>query len=55
MDSDNETNLEGVIVILDFVGESEELSIVKEIDRTIWKSSQSGRRKQVSEEEIFKP
>ena len=55
MDSDNETNLEGVSVILDFVGESEELSIVKEIDRTIWKSSQSGRRKQVSEEEIFKP
>lgn len=46
MDSDNETNLEGVSVILDFVGESEELSIVKEIDRTIWKSSQSGRRKQ---------
>ena len=55
MDSDNETKLEGVSVILDFLGESEELSIVKEIDRTIWKSSQSGRRKQVSEEEVFKP
>ena len=55
VDSENETNLEGVSVILDFVSESEELSIVKEIDRTVWKSSQSGRRKQVREEEIFNP
>ena len=39
--------LEGVIVIDDFVSELEEQSIVTEIDRTIWKPSQSGRQKQV--------
>ena len=40
--------LEGVTVIQDFVSELEEQTIVKEIDRTIWKPSQSGRRKQVT-------
>lgn len=39
--------LEGVSVILDFVTDIEEQTIVAEIDRTIWKPSQSGRRKQV--------
>jgi len=38
--------LEGVSVIQGFVDEVEEQSIVTEIDRTIWKPSQSGRRKQ---------
>ena len=40
--------LEGVTVVKDFVSELEEQMIVKEIDRTIWKPSQSGRRKQVT-------
>lgn len=39
--------LEGVSVILGFVTDIEEQTIVAEIDRTIWKPSQSGRRKQV--------
>lgn len=39
--------LEGVTVIPDFVNETEEQTIVTEIDKTIWKPSQSGRRKQV--------
>lgn len=38
--------LEGVSVILGFVTDIEEQTIVAEIDRTIWKPSQSGRRKQ---------
>ena len=41
--------LEGVSVIQGFVDEVEEQSIVTEIDRTIWKPSQSGRRKQVKQ------
>lgn len=41
--------LEGVIVVQDFLSELEEQNIVTEIDRTIWKSSQSGRRKQVKD------
>ena len=40
--------LEGVTVIPDFVNEDEERTIVSEIDKTIWKASQSGRRKQVN-------
>lgn len=40
--------LDGVTVIRDFVSELEEQAIVTEIDRTVWKPSQSGRRKQVS-------
>lgn len=41
--------LEGVIVVQDFLSELEEQNIVTEIDRTIWKPSQSGRRKQVKD------
>jgi len=40
--------LKGVSVIPDFVNEDEERTIVTEIDKTIWKASQSGRRKQVN-------
>jgi len=38
---------DGLDVIPDFITESEENDIVNEIDKTVWKSSQSGRRKQV--------
>lgn len=41
--------LEGITVISDFVNEAEEQSIVTEIDKSIWKPSQSGRRKQVNQ------
>ena len=44
---DGRVRLEGVSVILGFVTDIEEQTIVAEIDRTIWKPSQSGRRKQV--------
>ncbi|XP_068678075.1 alpha-ketoglutarate-dependent dioxygenase alkB homolog 4-like [Montipora foliosa] len=46
VDAENGTTLHGVDVIRDFVSEFEERSIVREIDETIWKPSQSGRRKQ---------
>lgn len=37
----------GITVIQDFISEEEERLIVREIDQTCWKASQSGRRKQV--------
>lgn len=47
-DIDNEKiKLEGITVIQDFVNEIEEKTIVADIDKTVWKPSQSGRRKQV--------
>ena len=45
-------SLEGVIVVEDFVNELEEQIIVTEIDRTVWKPSQSGRRKQVKDAKV---
>ena len=38
---------DGVFIIPNFVNEQEELELVKEINRTPWILSQSGRRKQV--------
>lgn len=38
----------GLDVFLEFITETEENEIVNEIDKTLWKPSQSGRRKQVS-------
>jgi len=43
---EDKMGLKGVSVIPDFVNEDEERTIVTEIDKTIWKASQSGRRKQ---------
>lgn len=45
---ENKIRLKGVTVLPDFVNEYEERMIVTEIDKTIWKASQSGRRKQVN-------
>lgn len=45
---ENKIRLKGVTVVPDFVNEDEERMIVTEIDKTIWKASQSGRRKQVN-------
>lgn len=45
---EDKIGLKGVTVIPDFVNEDEERTIVTEIDKTIWKASQSGRRKQVN-------
>jgi len=45
---EDKIRLIGVTVIPDFVNEDEEQAIVTEIDKTIWKASQSGRRKQVN-------
>lgn len=45
---EDKIGLKGVTVISDFVNEDEERTIVTEIDKTIWKASQSGRRKQVN-------
>lgn len=45
---ENKIRLKGVTVLPDFVNEDEERMIVTEIDKTIWKASQSGRRKQVN-------
>jgi len=45
---EDKMGLKGVSVIPDFVNEDEERTIVTEIDKTIWKASQSGRRKQVN-------
>lgn len=45
---EDKIGLKGVSVISNFVNEDEERTIVTEIDKTIWKASQSGRRKQVN-------
>lgn len=39
--------IDGLYVFEDFISEAEENDVVSEIDKTIWKPSQSGRRKQV--------
>ena len=44
----NHVKFEGVTVIPDFISIDEEALIVKDIDNTSWKPSQSGRRKQVN-------
>lgn len=44
---ENHNIIDGLVVFQDFISETEEIDIINEIDKTVWKPSQSGRLKQV--------
>ena len=50
---DVNVKLKGITVIQNFINEIEEETIVADIEKTVWKPSQSGRRKQVSRTQWF--